>query len=87
MPIKEVGPWNIHDNYWDKRRDMWKNLPRGKPEAEAAYYNNYNRGRDEFGRKVLNPAGVDLTPRAARKLGLRKYQNAWVSLSLPRTRR
>jgi hypothetical protein len=87
VPIKEVGPWNIHDNYWDKRRDMWKNLPRGKPEAEAAYYNNYNRGRDEFGRKVLNPAGVDLTPRAARKLGLSKYQNAWVSLSLPRTRR
>jgi hypothetical protein len=87
VPIKEVGPWNIHDNYWDKRRDMWKNLPRGKPEAEAAYYNNYNRGRDEFGRKVLNPAGVDLTPRAARKLGLKKYQNAWVSLSLPRTRR
>lgn len=87
VPIKEVGPWNIHDNYWDKRRDMWKNLPRGKPEAEAAYYNNYNKGRDEFGRKVLNPAGVDLTPRAARKLGLRKYQNAWVSLSLPRTRR
>jgi hypothetical protein len=87
VPIKEVGPWNIHDNYWDKRRDMWKKLPRGLPEAEAAYYNNYNRGRDEFGRKVLNPAGVDLTPRAARKLGLRKYQNAWVSLSLPRTRR
>ena len=87
VPVKEVGPWNIHDNYWDRRRDMWKNLPRGLPEAEAAYYNNYNRGRDEFGRKVLNPAGVDLTPRAARKLGLRKYQNAWVSLSLPRTRR
>ena len=87
VPIKEVGPWNIHDNYWDRRRDMWKNLPRGQPEAQAAYYNNYNRGRDEFGRKVLNPAGVDLTPRAARKLGLRKYQNAWVSLSMPRTRR
>ena len=87
VPIKEVGPWNVHDNYWDSRRDMWKNLPRGLPEAQAAYYNNYNRGRDEFGRKVLNPAGVDLTPRAARKLGLRKYQNAWVSLSLPRTRR
>ena len=87
VPIREVGPWNIHDNYWDRRRDMWKNLPRGLPEAQAAYYNNYNRGRDEFGRKVLNPAGVDLTPRAARKLGLRKYQNAWVSLSPPRTRR
>ena len=87
VPLKEVGPWNMHDNYWDRRRDMWKDLPRGLPEAQAAYYDNYNRGRDEFGRKVLNPAGVDLTPRAARKLGLRKYQNAWVSLSLPRTRR
>jgi hypothetical protein len=86
-PIKEVGPWNLHDNYWDRRRDMWKDLPRGLPEAQAAYYNNYNRGRDEFGRKVLNPAGVDLTPRAARKLGLRKYQNAWVYISMPRTRR
>src|ERR671917_2692144 len=87
--IKEVGPWNIRDNYWrsGKKRDMWGNLPRCKPESKAAYYNNYNRGRDQFGRKVLNPAGVDLTPAAARKLGLRKYQNAWVSLSLPRTRR
>jgi hypothetical protein len=87
VPLKEVGPWNVHDNYWDRRRDMWKDLPRGLPEAQAAYYNNYNKGRDEFGRKVLNPAGVDLTLRAARKLGLRKYQNAWVFLSLPRTRR
>ncbi len=87
VPIKEVGPWNMHDNYWDRRRDMWKDLPRGLPEAQAAYYNNYNRGRDEFGRKILNPAGVDLTPRAARKLGLRKYQNAWIYVRYPWVRR
>ncbi len=83
--IKEVGPWNTYDNYWrsGKNRDMWKNLRQCVPEARAAYYNNYNKGEDEFGREVLNPAGVDLTPAAARKLGLDKYQNAWVAVRFP----
>jgi hypothetical protein len=61
---------------------MWKNLPRGLPEAEAAYYDNYNRGRDEFGRKVLNPAEIDLTPAVGAKLRLGKYQNAWMDLGV-----
>lgn len=79
-PVKEVGPWNTYDNWWDRsrKRTMWKDLPRGLPEAEAAYYDNYNRGKDEFGREVLNPAGVDLTPAVAAKLGLGKYENAWI---------
>jgi hypothetical protein len=83
--IKEVGPWNTYDNYWrsGKKRDMWRNLPRCKPEAQAAFYNNYNKGEDEFGREVLNPAGVDLTPTAARRLGLDRYQNAWVAVRFP----
>lgn len=84
-PVKEVGPWNTYDNYWDSRRyrTMWKDLQRCVPEARAAYYNNYNRGEDEFGREVLNPAGMDLTPAVARELGLRKYQNAWVRVRYP----
>ncbi len=84
-PVKEVGPWNTYDNYWrsGKSRTMWKNLPRCKPEAQAAYFNNYHRGRDEFGRKVLNPAGVDLTPAVARRLGLKLYQNAWIYVRFP----
>lgn len=83
--IKEVGPWNTYDNYWRARkyRTMWENLPRCKPEAQAAYYNNYNNGKDEYGRKVTNPAGVDLTPAVARGMGLRKYQNAWVYVRFP----
>ena len=87
--IKEVGPWNTYDNYWasGEHRTMWKNLPRCRPEAEAAYYNNYNKGEDEYGRKVTNPAGVDLTPAVARELGLRKYQNAWVYVRYPWVRR
>lgn len=85
-PIKEVGPWNTYDNWWDPvaKRTMWKDLPRGKPEAKAAFFDNYNRGKDEFGREVLNPAGIDLTPAVARRLGLAKYQNAYVYVSLPK---
>jgi hypothetical protein len=88
-PVKEVGPWNIRDNYWQSRRhrDMWDDLPRCKPEAEAAYFDNYNRGKDQFGREVLNPAGVDLTPRVARKLGLDRFQNAWIYVRYPWVRR
>jgi hypothetical protein len=84
-PVKEVGPWNTNDNWWDKprRRRMWNNLHRGLPEAEAAYYDSYNRGRDEFGRKVLNPAGIDLTPAVAYKLGLKKNKNAWIWVYVP----
>jgi hypothetical protein len=87
--VKEVGPWNLRDNYWQSRkyRDMWDNLARCRPEAEAAYYDNYNKGEDQFGREVRNPAGVDLTPRVARTLGLKTYQNAWVNVTYPWTRR
>ncbi len=83
--VKEVGPWNIRDNYWQSRkhRDMWDNLPRCTPEAQAAYFKDYHKGKDQFGRKVLNPAGVDLTPRVASRLGLRKYENAWVRVRFP----
>lgn len=89
VKVKEVGPWNTYDNWWarKKNRDMWRRLRRGKPEAQAAYFNNFNRGRDEFNRKVLNPAGVDLTPRVARSVGLRRYENAWVYVRIPWVRR
>lgn len=84
-PVKEVGPWNIRDNYWASRtyRDMWDDLPRCMPEAQAAYFDNYNGGKDQYGRTVLNPAGVDLTPRVARRLGLARYQNAWIYVRYP----
>ncbi|MGH3088481.1 MAG: hypothetical protein ACRDSJ_14330 [Rubrobacteraceae bacterium] len=79
-PVKEVGPWNTYDNYWQskKYRTDWKKLGRGMPEAEAAWCDGFNRGRDEQGRIVRNPAGIDLTPAVARKLGLGKLENAWV---------
>lgn len=74
IPVKEVGPWNTEDNYWARRenRTDWRDLPRCKPEAEAAYFDNYNRGRDELGREVTNPAGIDLTLAAAERLGVKR---------------
>ncbi|BBL78542.1 hypothetical protein RxyAA322_03960 [Rubrobacter xylanophilus] len=80
-PVKEVGPWNTRDNYWQSRRyrDMWDDLPRCVPEAQAAYFEDYNGGKDQFGREVLNPAGVDLTLAVAGRMGIkRKLQNRGV---------
>jgi hypothetical protein len=61
-PVWDVGPWNTRDDYWnppDQRQD-WKDLPQGTPQAQAAYRTGYNGGNDQFGRKLVNPAGIDL---------------------------
>lgn len=102
FPVNEVGPWNLDDNYWDpltgpRPRRLFANLPTGKPEAEAAFYDDYNTvtnckdlaqnpttktdGADQFGRCVLNPAGIDLSVAAAAQLGLQPLENAWLTVS------
>jgi hypothetical protein len=68
--VADVGPWNRHDNYWDKNRERYKDLPRGWPEDHAAYYEGYNRGRAELGR-VRGPTAVDIGDGAYWALGLR----------------
>ncbi|WP_202081618.1 hypothetical protein [Caldalkalibacillus salinus] len=85
VPVDEVGPWNTDDNYWnsadgDNPRRMFTDLRLREPEAYAAYYNNYNDGKDQFDRNVSNPAGIDLTPHVASDLGLGLYENAWVDV-------
>ena len=83
--VKETGPWNIRDNYWArwKNRTKFKRAGRCNPEAQEAYYHNFNGGKDQFGRKVLNPAGIDVTPAVARGMNLKRYQNAWVYVRFP----
>jgi hypothetical protein len=63
-PVWDVGPWNTRDDYWsaDERQD-WRDLPRGVPQAQAAKQDGHNGGKDQFGRTVLNPAGIDLSGR------------------------
>jgi hypothetical protein len=71
-PVFDVGPWNTRDDYWNPSniRENWQNLPQGKPEATAAYYQNYNGGRDQFGRLVSNPAGIDLADGTWANIGM-----------------
>ncbi len=85
--VLDVGPWNIDDNYWNapdhpqRPRRMWTDLPTGMPEAQAAYFDNYNGGLDQYGRTVLNPGGCDAAFDVAADLGLGYLENAWVDVT------
>ncbi|MEH0981276.1 hypothetical protein [Micromonospora sp. CPCC 205556] len=81
-PVWDVGPWNTRDDYWNPSavRENWKNLPQGRPEAQAAYQYGYNGGRDQFGRRVLNPGGIDLADGTFWD-GLLLTDNAWVDVA------
>jgi hypothetical protein len=60
VPVWDVGPWNTRDDYWGPARQSYPDLPVGLPMAQAAYQNGYNGGRDEFGRRVGLPNGIDI---------------------------
>jgi hypothetical protein len=60
-PVWDVGPWNTRDDYWSGHREQWHDLPQGVPEAQAAYRDGHNGGKDGTGRTVGNPAGIDLS--------------------------
>jgi hypothetical protein len=81
-PVWDVGPWNTKDDYWNpsSTREMWKDLPQGKPEAQAAYQDGYNGGKDQFGRTVANPAGIDLADGTFWD-GLKLTDNSWVTVT------
>ncbi|WP_299539810.1 hypothetical protein [uncultured Streptomyces sp.] len=80
-PVWDVGPWNTHDDHWNPSsvRETFKDLPQGRPEAQAAYQNGYNGGLDEFGRRVLNPAGIDLADGTFYNVGLN--DNGYVTVT------
>jgi hypothetical protein len=80
-PVWDVGPWNTRDDYWNapERRQEWRDLPRGLPQSQAAKQKGYHGGKDQFGRKVVNPAGIDLADGLFwDALGLK--DNAWVEV-------
>lgn len=81
IAVDEVGPWNENDNYWDDNRRTFSDLDVGVPEAYAAYYNDYNGGKDESGRTVLNPAGIDLSTAAAKEIGFGTYESGFVEVT------
>jgi hypothetical protein len=80
-PVWDVGPWNTRDDYWNPghRRQQWGDLPQGVPQAQAAHDGGYNDGKDQYDRRVANPAGIDLADGLFwDALGLKN--NAWVDV-------
>ena len=55
--IKDVGPWNINDPYWETGR---------RPQAESGY----DLGQTRSGRRRTNLAGIDISPRMGREIGI-----------------
>lgn len=80
-PVWDVGPWNIRDDYWNppSARERFQDLPQGLPEAQAAFQDGYSSGLDGFGRKVLNPAGIDLADGTFDAVGLQ--DNGFVTVT------
>jgi len=84
--VLEAGPWNVDDNYWAKRGDpqprrLFADLPLGMPEAQAAYFDGYNGGLDQYGRKVTAPFGIDLARQVSIDIGLQPGVNDWITVS------
>jgi hypothetical protein len=81
-PVWDVGPWNTTDDYWNgpDDRQAWRDLPQGMPQAQAAYQDGYNKGQDQFGRRVANPAGIDLADGMFWD-GLKLRTNSWVTVT------
>ena len=81
-PVWDVGPWNTKDDHWSTStlRQMWQDLPQGKPQAQAAHEDGYNGGKDQFGRTPSNPAGIDLADGTFWD-GLKLKGNSWVTVT------
>jgi hypothetical protein len=84
VPVWDIGPWNTQDDYWNPPavRETWPDLATGLPEAQAAYLNKYNNGLDERGRRVANPAGIDLADGTFWD-DLGYTDNSWLTVKFP----
>ncbi len=70
-PVLDIGPWNNDDNYWDPTdARVYKGIPRGKSQAQAAYENGNNGGKSGTGLTVTAPGGIDIGDGTYADLGL-----------------
>jgi hypothetical protein len=84
--VGESGPWNVDDNFWTtvadpQPRRLFTDLPLGMPEAQAAYFDNYNGGLDQFGRQVTSPVAIDLARQVSIDIGLQPGKNDWIDVT------
>jgi hypothetical protein len=73
VPVWDNGPWNHHDDYWNEKRERYRDLPAGWPQDHAAYYEKHNKGQAERG-FVRFPSAVDIGDGAYWALGLNGAQ-------------
>jgi hypothetical protein len=59
VPVYDVGPYSIRDDYWNANRRGFPDLSWGWPMDHAAYYQGYNGGWAEKG-YVRFPTAVDV---------------------------
>jgi hypothetical protein len=90
VKVGDSGPWNADDNYWagiadPQPRRLFPDLPAGMPEAQAAYFDDYNNGKDQFDRTVTAPFGIDLARQVSIDIGLNPGVNDWIEVTFPWT--
>ena len=80
-PVWDVGPWNTKDDYWNPPsiREMWADLATGLPEAQAAFQDGYNAGKNDRGSNVVNAAGIDLADGTYQD-DLALKDNSWIQV-------
>ena len=70
-PVYDIGPWNNDDDYWNPSDvRTYKGIPRGVPQAKAAYDSGYNGGKSGTGLTVTAPGGIDIGDGTYADLGL-----------------
>lgn len=70
-PVLDIGPWNNDDDYWNPSETrVYKGIPRGMPQAQAAFDSGHNGGKSGLGLKVTVPCGIDIGDGTYADLGL-----------------
>ena len=70
-PVLDIGPWNNDDDYWNPSDvRTYKGIPRGVPQAKAAYDSANNGGKSGTGLHVTAPGGIDIGDGTYAELGL-----------------
>ena len=82
----DSGPWNVDDNFWATLDDphprrLFTDLPLGMPEAQAAYNDDYNNGRDQYDRIVTAQFAIDLGDGVGSAIGVEPGTNAWIDVT------
>jgi hypothetical protein len=69
--VLDIGPWNNDDDYWNPSDvRVYKGIPRGKTQAQAAYEDGNNGGKSGTGLTVTAPGGIDIGDGTYADLGL-----------------